>query len=314
MFSKGYRYGFNGKEKDDEIKGSGNSYDFGARMYDPRIGRWMGVDDYAALQPGWTPYRAFFNSPINWIDSDGNIEAPLKGTQVWYSYNSKKISYDHSVKANNITTTKRRQYNFAFQRTGSNTSYTPNQAAALNKGMLIVVNSEFFAIRNIGTRPHVGVDFRARTPQPFYSLGDGKIIDKGYTDGTGNYLVVQYGNGDKVRFMHLSSYADDMNIGTSVYEGQILGNTGNTGKYKNKEGKFVSYDPHLHVDAVTEDEEAVDPLQRNYGTVSNEEFFTKYEGDYKKLQQAKQNNQGGNETSDTEAPTPQTVTTYPAGF
>ncbi|MFK7059864.1 hypothetical protein V3Q90_06970 [Flavobacterium oreochromis] len=34
----GYRYGFNGKE-DDQIKGEGNSYDFGARIYDPRIGR-----------------------------------------------------------------------------------------------------------------------------------------------------------------------------------------------------------------------------------------------------------------------------------
>ncbi len=31
-----YRYGFNGMEKDDEISGSGNSYDFGARTYDPR--------------------------------------------------------------------------------------------------------------------------------------------------------------------------------------------------------------------------------------------------------------------------------------
>jgi hypothetical protein len=34
-----YRYGFNGMEKDDEVKnGKGNSYDFGARMYDSRLG------------------------------------------------------------------------------------------------------------------------------------------------------------------------------------------------------------------------------------------------------------------------------------
>ncbi len=36
--SDSYRYGFNGMEKDDEIKGNGNSYDFGARIYDPRVG------------------------------------------------------------------------------------------------------------------------------------------------------------------------------------------------------------------------------------------------------------------------------------
>jgi hypothetical protein len=43
--SENYRYGFNGKEKDDEVReasvaeGLGNSYYFGARMYDPRVGR-----------------------------------------------------------------------------------------------------------------------------------------------------------------------------------------------------------------------------------------------------------------------------------
>jgi hypothetical protein len=31
---------------------------------------------------------------------------------------------------------------------------------------------------------------------------------------------------------------------------------------------------------VTKDGEAVDPLQRQYGTVSNEEFFTTFKGDY----------------------------------
>ena len=34
-----YPSGFNGKENDDEIKGVGNSLDFGARMYDSRLGR-----------------------------------------------------------------------------------------------------------------------------------------------------------------------------------------------------------------------------------------------------------------------------------
>jgi RHS repeat-associated protein len=39
-----YRYGFNGKEKNNEISGEGNSYDFGARIYDPRLGRWLSTD------------------------------------------------------------------------------------------------------------------------------------------------------------------------------------------------------------------------------------------------------------------------------
>jgi RHS repeat-associated protein len=45
-------FGFNGKEKDDEVVGAGNSYDFDARMYNPRLGRWMSVDPSASKYPG----------------------------------------------------------------------------------------------------------------------------------------------------------------------------------------------------------------------------------------------------------------------
>jgi len=34
----GYRYGFNGKENDNEVKGEGNEQDYGMRIYDPRVG------------------------------------------------------------------------------------------------------------------------------------------------------------------------------------------------------------------------------------------------------------------------------------
>jgi hypothetical protein len=35
----GYRYGFNGKENDNKVKGEGNQQDYGMRVYDPRLGR-----------------------------------------------------------------------------------------------------------------------------------------------------------------------------------------------------------------------------------------------------------------------------------
>jgi hypothetical protein len=34
----GYRYGFNGKENDGEVSGEGNQYDYGFRIYNPRLG------------------------------------------------------------------------------------------------------------------------------------------------------------------------------------------------------------------------------------------------------------------------------------
>jgi len=70
--SNSYRYGFNGKEKDDEMKGSGNSYDFGARIYDPRIGRWLACDPLSKKYPDLSPYLFTENCPIWKVDKGGD--------------------------------------------------------------------------------------------------------------------------------------------------------------------------------------------------------------------------------------------------
>jgi RHS repeat-associated protein len=69
--SDSYRYGFNGKEKDDELKGEGNNYDFGARMYDSRIGRFFKVDPKWQQFPEWSPYVYALDNPIRLVDTDG---------------------------------------------------------------------------------------------------------------------------------------------------------------------------------------------------------------------------------------------------
>jgi RHS repeat-associated protein len=68
-----YRRGFNGMEKDDEVKGGGNSYDFGARMYDARVGRWLSVDPKSRHYPDLNPYNFVANSPLLFIDPTGEI-------------------------------------------------------------------------------------------------------------------------------------------------------------------------------------------------------------------------------------------------
>ena len=81
MFAKsgeGYRYGFNSYEKDDEIKGLGNSIDFGARIYDPRLGRFKSLDPLKRNFPSQTPYRHGNNNPIYLIDQDGKYPNPIK--------------------------------------------------------------------------------------------------------------------------------------------------------------------------------------------------------------------------------------------
>lgn len=74
-----YHYGFNGKEKDDEIKGGGNSYDFGARMYDPRLGRWFATDVFERYYAYLSPYSSFNNNPLRYIDPDGRSLVSVLG-------------------------------------------------------------------------------------------------------------------------------------------------------------------------------------------------------------------------------------------
>jgi len=57
--------------KDDELKGSGNSYDFGARIYDPRTGRFLSLDPRMSSFPFMSAYCFAANSPLRFIDVDG---------------------------------------------------------------------------------------------------------------------------------------------------------------------------------------------------------------------------------------------------
>ena len=67
--SSSYRYGFNGQEKSDEIKGEGNSYTAESWEYDPRIGRRWNIDPI--VKPWESGYASFSNNPISLTDPMG---------------------------------------------------------------------------------------------------------------------------------------------------------------------------------------------------------------------------------------------------
>ncbi|HTE13351.1 MAG TPA: deaminase domain-containing protein, partial [Chitinophagaceae bacterium] len=74
--SSTYRYGFNGKENDNEVKGEGNQQDYGLRIYDPRLGRFLSKDPLTMSFPWYTPYQFAGNSPLANIDLDGGEPKP----------------------------------------------------------------------------------------------------------------------------------------------------------------------------------------------------------------------------------------------
>ncbi|HBG69518.1 MAG: hypothetical protein A2W93_00675 [Bacteroidetes bacterium GWF2_43_63] len=72
--TENYRFGFNGKENDNEVKGTGNQQDYGMRIYDPRLGRFLCADPLIVQgqqYPWYSPYQFAGNKPIQFIDLDG---------------------------------------------------------------------------------------------------------------------------------------------------------------------------------------------------------------------------------------------------
>ena len=80
-----YHYGFNGQEKDNEVKGNGNSLDFGARIYDSRLGRFLSLDPKYKIFPSLSAYCYAANNPIFLIDKDGEGPEEPSNTR-WHNF------------------------------------------------------------------------------------------------------------------------------------------------------------------------------------------------------------------------------------
>ncbi len=78
----GFRFGFNGKEKENNIIVNGYTFEF--RIYNSGLGRFLSTDPIAKIYPWQTPFAYYCNSPISIIDYLG------LGQPNWYHNNSNK--------------------------------------------------------------------------------------------------------------------------------------------------------------------------------------------------------------------------------
>jgi RHS repeat-associated protein len=89
-----YRYGFNGKEDDDEW----SKQDYGFRIYDGRIGRFLSVDPLTKDYPWYTPYQVSGNMPITSVDVDGAEPTPAFKPEKGVGY-AVNVTVDGNYKA-----------------------------------------------------------------------------------------------------------------------------------------------------------------------------------------------------------------------
>lgn len=101
-------------------------------------------------------------------------------------------------------------------------------------------------------RPHHGIDYAAPKGTHVFSIGDGRIIARGYQErGGGNYLKIKHNSVYTTVYMHLNGFAKGMNKGVQVKQGQLIGYVGATG---------LATGPHLDF-RVYKNGKPIDPLK-----------------------------------------------------
>ncbi|MDH5399541.1 MAG: hypothetical protein OEX02_15435 [Cyclobacteriaceae bacterium] len=161
-----YRYGFNGKEKDQSGEFGGNTtYDYGFRINNPAIGRFLSVDPLTKSYPMLTPYQFASNTPIGAIDLDG-LEARITVTGTWWQNQIEKAIESEdierasfltfkslTVKLSDISDLDKRNYAKGDWKSHSPGSY--NYSVYYPEGLTVYDDegNMLFGIREISTEP-----------------------------------------------------------------------------------------------------------------------------------------------------------------
>jgi murein DD-endopeptidase MepM/ murein hydrolase activator NlpD len=121
-------------------------------------------------------------------------------------------------------------------------------------------NSRFHPVLKI-RRPHHGIDYAAPTGTPVHTIGDGRVIMKGWSGGGGNTLKIKHNSVYTTVYMHLSGYAKNLSTGDQVRQGQLIGYVGSTGLSTGPHLDFRVYKNGSPVDPLKVEAPPVDPVK-----------------------------------------------------
>lgn len=81
-------------------------------------------------------------------------------------------------------------------------------------------------------RLHKGLDYQSDPPGPVLAAGAGKVLESGYRDDYGRYVLIDHGSGVYTRYAHFSDIRSAAIVGAKVGLGTELGTMGNTASYR----------------------------------------------------------------------------------
>ncbi|MFZ1824122.1 MAG: RHS repeat-associated core domain-containing protein [Chitinophagales bacterium] len=204
-----YRFGFNGQEQDDEIKGIGNSYNFLFRVYDPRLGRFLSTDPLEKEFAWNSPYAFAENRPIDGRDLEGKEWENIKA--------SNKKPGELFIKLPNKETAQIQQYSISIQ--DSKKTYASLASDFKNSPAQLLSNSKatFHSPVDAEGKPSqfkVGSYIKVDIDAPFAS-GYIKVIEMAEKDGSMSAtFVTMEGHIEKglIRFTLTDKYDGKINF------------------------------------------------------------------------------------------------------
>ena len=103
-------------------------------------------------------------------------------------------------------------------------------------------------------RPHRGVDYVAPAGTPVHATATGTVAYAGRNSQAGNHLKIRHGGSYTSWYLHLSRFADGVEVGDKIEQGEVLGYVGRTG---------LTTSDHLHYQ-LEQGSTFVDPLSIDF--------------------------------------------------